>query len=169
MTDYRLQELEKAISYIKWDVIGLCEVRRIGEEIREYNEHIFYFYGVKQGIHGVGFLVKKYLKDNIISFQGISDRIAVLKIQLLKSNQPFTIIQVHAPCEQDTKEAKDIFYKDLTDLIQTNNKKIIMMGDFNAKVGGKLNKDEFVLGDYTSFDRKDNGRRLTDLSFLKKA
>ena len=43
------------------------------------------------------------------------------------------------------------------------------MGDFNAKVEGKLNKDEFVLGDYTSFDRKDNGRRLTDLSFLKKA
>ncbi|GBP90909.1 hypothetical protein EVAR_95573_1 [Eumeta japonica] len=61
MSDYRLEELEKALTSIKWDVIGLCEVRRLGEEIREYSEYIFYFYGKTQGRYGVGFLVKKYL------------------------------------------------------------------------------------------------------------
>ncbi|GBP78292.1 hypothetical protein EVAR_57138_1 [Eumeta japonica] len=63
--DYRLEELEEAITPIKWDVIGLCEVRRSGEEIREYSEYIFYFYGKTQGRYGMGFLVKKYLKDKI--------------------------------------------------------------------------------------------------------
>lgn len=113
MTDNRLEELEEAIRFIKWDVIGLCEVRRMGEEIREYNEHIFYFYGKKQGIYGMGFLIKRYLKEKNISFHGISERIAVLNIHLPDLKRPSTIIQVHAPTEQDTTAAKDKFYKDL--------------------------------------------------------
>lgn len=164
MSDNRLQELEEAITPIKWDVIGLCEVRRIGEEIREYEKYIFYSYGKQKGIYGMGFLVKKYLKDKIISFQGISDRIAVINIQLTESKQPWSIIQIHAPTEQDTKLAKDKFYKDMTELIQIQ-MNIIIMGDFNAKVGKKSNKDEFVLGEYSSGDRNDNGQRLVDFSF----
>lgn len=59
MTDTRLEELEEAIRFIKWDVIGLCEVRRMGEEIREYDEYIFCFYGEKRGIYGMGFSASK--------------------------------------------------------------------------------------------------------------
>ncbi|GBP91347.1 hypothetical protein EVAR_59548_1 [Eumeta japonica] len=44
MSDYRLEELEEALTSIKWDVIGLCEVRKLDEDIREYSEYIFYFY-----------------------------------------------------------------------------------------------------------------------------
>ncbi|CAF4942469.1 unnamed protein product [Pieris macdunnoughi] len=162
MSDNRLQELDEAIAPIKWDVIGLCEVRRIGEEIREYEKYIFYSYGKQKGIYGMGFLLKKYLKDKIIKFQGISDRIAVLNIQLSESKQPWSIIQVHAPTEQDEKLTKDTFYKDMTELTQKKN--IIIMGDFNAKVGRKSNKDEFVLGEYCNGDRNDNGQRLIDFS-----
>ncbi|CAH2099838.1 unnamed protein product [Euphydryas editha] len=163
--DYRLEELEEAITPIKWDVIGLCEVRRIGEEIREYNEYIFYFYGKTQGMYGMGFLVKKHLKDKIVSFQGISDRIAVVNIQLTGPKQPWSIIQVHAPREQDKKLAKEKFYNDLTELMQKINKNVIVMGDLNAKVGKKSNKDEFILGDYSTGDRNDNGQRLIDFCF----
>lgn len=165
MTDNRLQELKEAIGHIKWDIIGLCEVRRPGEEIREYSDYIFYFHGEKQGMYGIGFLIKKYLKDKIISLKGISDRIAVLDIQLPGFKQQFTIIQIYAPTEQDTKLAKDKFYKDLTELMQNKNKNVVVIGDFNAKVGSKSNKDEFVLGNHTCGVRNDNGNRLVDFSF----
>ncbi|KAJ8724843.1 hypothetical protein PYW07_015801 [Mythimna separata] len=49
--------------------------------------------------------------------------------------------------------------------MQKKNKNITLMGDFNAKLGGKSNKDEFVLGDYSSGDRNDNGHRLIDFAF----
>ncbi|XP_052750861.1 uncharacterized protein LOC128200685 [Galleria mellonella] len=132
MSDSRLEELEEAITRIKWDIIGLCEVRRIGEEIREYEKYIFYFYGKQK-----------------------------------ESKQHWSIIQVHAPGEKDTKIAKDKFYRDMTDLMQNKKKNIIIMGDFNAKVGSKSNKDEFVLGDYSSGDRNDNGQRLNALKKAK--
>ncbi|GBP30165.1 Craniofacial development protein 2 [Eumeta japonica] len=164
-----LEELEKTLPPIKWDLIGLCEVKRLGEEIKEYSEYIFYFYSKTQGRYGMGFLVKKYLKDKIVSFHGISDRIFVLNIQLINSKQPWLIIQVHEPIEQDTKLAKEKFYNDLTELMQNNKKYVIVIGDFNAKVERKSNKDESVVGDYVREtrrrDRNDNRQKLIDFSF----
>ncbi|GBP07731.1 Retrovirus-related Pol polyprotein from type-1 retrotransposable element R2 [Eumeta japonica] len=64
--DYRFEELEEALTSIKWDVIDLCEVRKLGEEI-EYSEYIFYFYGKTQG--------RKHRKE---------ERLSVLREQIEK-------------------------------------------------------------------------------------
>ncbi|XP_045450487.1 uncharacterized protein LOC123659284 [Melitaea cinxia] len=151
MEDHRLEELEYALKSINWDIIGLCEVRRSGEEIREYNEYIFYYNGETQGI--------------ILNFKGISDRIVVLNMQLAAFKQPISIIQTYAPTEQDTIIVKEKFYKKLAGVLQGINKNVIVMGDFNAKTGSKSNKDEFVLGKYSSGERNDNGQRLIDFCF----
>ncbi|XP_013147693.1 PREDICTED: uncharacterized protein LOC106110415 [Papilio polytes] len=135
MEDHRLLELEFAIKDLKWDIIGLSEVRRSGEEIREYNDFIFYYKGEKQGRYGVGFIVKKYLKDKIVSFEGISDRLIALNVKLSPSKPPLTIIQAYAPSEQDTKIEKEKFYNKLTEVAQRMNKNLVVVGDFNAKVG----------------------------------
>lgn len=45
------------------------------------------------------------------------------------------------------------------------NKNKILMGDFNAKVGNKSNNEEFVLREYSSGERNDNGHRLIEFSF----
>lgn len=37
------------------------------------------------------------------------------------------------------------------------------MGDFNAQIGTKLNKDEFKLGEFGHGKRNPNGQRLIDL------
>ncbi|GBP47333.1 hypothetical protein EVAR_38099_1 [Eumeta japonica] len=131
----RIEELEEALTSIKWDISVFIEVWNgiSGEEVLERQNR---------------------------SFHGISDRIAVLNIQIIDSKQPWSIIQVHAPIEQDTKLAKEKFYNDLTELMQKNNKYVMVMGDFNAKVGRKSNKDELVLGDYSTGDRNDNDRQL---------
>ncbi|GBP76824.1 hypothetical protein EVAR_49112_1 [Eumeta japonica] len=68
MSDYRLEELEEAITPIKWDVFGLCEVRRSGQE---NIANIFFISMVKHkaGME-LGFLVKKYLKNKIMAAVG---------------------------------------------------------------------------------------------------
>ena len=63
----RLQELLEEAEKIKWDVIGLSEVRRKSEELMTLKEgHIFYYRGTKDGrLGGVGFLINKKWKNNV--------------------------------------------------------------------------------------------------------
>lgn len=81
--------------------------------------------------------MKKYLKNKIISFEGITERTAILNIQLPGLKQLSSIIQVHAPGEKDSKTEKDKFYNDLTRAMQSANKHIFLVGDFNAQIGSK--------------------------------
>lgn len=53
-TEERLTELENAIDNIKWDIIGLAEVRRDGEDTLERNNSIFYYSGGTGNKYGVG-------------------------------------------------------------------------------------------------------------------
>ncbi|KAJ2937218.1 hypothetical protein O0L34_g19452 [Tuta absoluta] len=64
-TDDHLRELEIALENINWDIIGMSEIKRMGEEILEFEDHILCFEGETPGLHGVGFIIKKTLKNKI--------------------------------------------------------------------------------------------------------
>jgi hypothetical protein len=79
-------ELENALEGIRFNVLGLCELRKEGENIIEReNGNILYYYGKAGGQKGVGFVVSKDYKHNIEEFAGISERIAVLKLKINKN------------------------------------------------------------------------------------
>ncbi|XP_075990548.1 uncharacterized protein LOC142986144 [Anticarsia gemmatalis] len=48
-----LTELIYALKDIKWDIIGLSEVRRMGETIASYSDYILYHIGETPGQHGI--------------------------------------------------------------------------------------------------------------------
>lgn len=98
-TPESLQELELAIENVKWDILGISEMRRLGEGIEERSHYITYHKGEVAGQRGVGFLVKLNLKSHIIGFEGISDRIAAIHINLPKYSKRWTVIQVYSPTE----------------------------------------------------------------------
>ncbi|CAH2091369.1 unnamed protein product [Euphydryas editha] len=164
-TEERLIELEEALKDIRWDILGLCEVRRSGEEIKEFNDSIFYWKGDTQGKYGIGFLVKKYLKQYIEEFNGISDRIGILNINLPGFKNSFSILQIYAPTDQAMEKEKDIFYTSLTKTMQNLNKNIIVIGDFNGQIGAKSDKEEFIIGKYGQGKRTDNGQRMINFCF----
>ncbi len=60
----RIRKFELALSKIDWDIVGLAEVRKMGECLKQQKNgnysYIFYF-GTKKGYSGIGF----YLKGNI--------------------------------------------------------------------------------------------------------
>lgn len=163
-THESLIELENALETINCQILGLSEVRKTDERIEEYENYILYYKNEKPGLYGVGFLIKKYLKNNIIEFKGISDRIAVLNIELPGHNQPTSIIQVYAPTEVAKDEIKDAFYEDLKATIENSYSTIIILGDFNGQIGKREQSEEDILGPFTTGRRNDNGQRLINLA-----
>lgn len=163
-TPESLSELEEALKDLKWDILGISEMRRTGEYIEEHQDFILYNKGDIEGQGGVGFIVKKHLKKHIIEFIGINDRIAILNIKLHSFKKTWTIIQAYAPTEQADELKHESFYSDLSQAIISNHSKniITIMGDFNAQVGTKQCKEEYVLGNYGYGKRSKNGQRLVE-------
>ncbi|XP_037780209.1 craniofacial development protein 2-like [Penaeus monodon] len=135
--DYHLEYLVNEISNIKWDVIGISEMRRPGENATQLpNQHILFHKGNDKKQRGVGFLIHKKLKGNITEFHATSDRVASVKIKISK-RYDIKIIQAHAPTSLSSQDALDEFYDDLRTALQRKKAHFnIIKGDFNANERG---------------------------------
>ena len=157
----KLEELKE----INWDIIGLSEVRRVGESYLELNEgHIFCFRGHESNKeNGVGFLINKNLAGNIEEFFSISDRIAGLIIKLNKKYK-MKIIQIYAPTSTHTDEEMEIFYEDLDRALKKQKTQFtFVIGDFNAKVGQKR-RGELAMGNFGIGSRNNRGDMLVEFA-----
>ena len=65
--DDRLRDLGHELRYVKWDIIGLGEVRRHGTDYITLNSgHVVFYSGSESNSrNGVGFLIKRNLAGNI--------------------------------------------------------------------------------------------------------
>jgi exonuclease III len=164
-TEERLIELEEALAQTNVDIIGLAEVRRNTEKIiHRKSGFIFYHYGTSQGQRGVGFMVRDYLKSKIVEFNGISERIALLRLKI--GSRILNIFQVYAPTSLAEEAERELFYDSLSKAInskKTNWKEInIILGDFNSQVGCQEAGEKFVVGKYGYGVRNEAGQRLVD-------
>jgi exonuclease III len=165
MNNERITELEYATEEVKWDIIGISEIRREGEAIMEKsNNYIFYYSGKKQGKNGVGFWVKSNLKEHIQEFTGISDRIAMLTIKLPGYTKKWSIIQIYAPHEEKEDEEKDQFYEQLSETMQERQGNVIVMGDFNSQLGEQQPHENKTIGKFSYGKRNNNGERLLNFA-----
>ncbi len=92
-------------------------------------------------MHGVGFAIKnENLKKLPESPIGVNERLMTIRIALT-NNRHATIISAYAPTLNATEEDKDLFYLALDDTLHRipRNDKIILFGDFNARVGKENN------------------------------
>lgn len=158
MSSERLLELTQALTKIDHDIIGLTEIRRIGCEIQEHSDYIFCYKGETKGLNGVGFLIKKTLKQHIVNFSGISERVALLRIKT--DSGIISIIQAYAPTATSSDESIEIFYEDLTKAHNLADETILVIGDFNAKIGHPQAHEHLILGQYGYGTRNQRGERL---------
>lgn len=152
-------ELDNALREIKFDIIGLGEIRKLGENIVEKrNGNLLYYIGKTKGQKGVGFLVHKHLKHQIQEFIGVSDRIAALKLEIDKTKT--IIIQIYAPTEGSTDEEIENFYGDLEEtMVKYTAQRVFVMGDFNGQIG-TTKEGETTVGPYGIGSRSRRGERL---------
>ncbi|KAF2902965.1 hypothetical protein ILUMI_03221 [Ignelater luminosus] len=91
-------------------------------------------------------MVNKKIKNQIVKSKEITDRIAVLEIKQNKKKN-IIIIQIYALTSTSEEEEKDLFY-DLLEETTTEHsdkgKTVIVLGDFNGKVGQRETGEEQI-------------------------
>ncbi|BHF85580.1 hypothetical protein SprV_1002874800 [Sparganum proliferum] len=94
--------------------------------------------------------------------QGINDRLMSLRLPLRRGGKFATIISAYAPPLTSPMAARDKFYEDLHALLATVSKadKLIVLGDFNARVGTDHTAWRGVLGPHGLRGSNDNGLLL---------
>ena len=157
-----LVSLENEIEKIKWDITGISEMRRPGENVVERaSQHIMFNKGNDKKQGGVGFLIHKKLKGNIEEFHATSNRVASVTIRISKRYK-IRIIQVYAPTSVSSQEELEEFYDDLqTEMRHKKTHYNVIMGDFNAKVG---KGDEDCVGSFGYGVRNDRGDDLINFA-----
>ena len=151
------------------DIAALSEVRFAEQgSLNEHGAGYSLFWSGKgkedRRLSGVGFMIKNSIASKLPSLPvGHSDRLMSLRLPL-HDNQFVTIISVYAPTLQADPGTKDAFYSDLREVVRKAEKedKVLIMGDFNARVGKNSDVWKDVLGKHGVGKCNDNGRLLLE-------
>ena len=157
--DEHVQVLEDELkeSNMKWDVIGLGEVRRKEESCTTLQSgHLLYHTEANNGQAGVGFLINKKWKDNITRVTSWNSRAAKLVLRITNIYQ-LKIVQVYEPTTSHSDEETGNFYSTIDTILEKQTHYTIVMGDFNAKVGGQINTSERAAGCFGLGQRNERG------------
>lgn len=152
------------------DVAALAETRLPdeGSLTEDQGGYTFYWKGYsteERRLHGVGFAVKNSLLRSIEDAPvGISARLMKMRIPLTR-NRHATVLSCYAPTLGSPEDDKDAFYEQLDSEIQRTSvsDKLIVLGDFNARVGCSCQAWEGVIGRHGTGKVNANGHRLLSL------
>nr|VZI29872.1 unnamed protein product [Spirometra erinaceieuropaei] len=112
---------------------------------------------------GVAFAIRNDIVGRLPCLtQGINDRLMSLRLPLRRGGQFATIISAYAPTMTNPDAVRDKFYEDLHVLLATVSKadKLIVLVDFNARVGTDHTAWRGVLGPHGLRGSNDNGLLL---------
>nr|VZH92969.1 unnamed protein product [Spirometra erinaceieuropaei] len=119
---------------------------------------------------GVAFAIRNDIVGRLPCLpQGINDRLMSLRLPLW-GGKFATIISAYAPTMTNPDAVRDKFYEDLHALLATVSKadKLIVLGDFNARVGTDHTAWRGVLGPHGLRGSNDNGYyEVSDVASLK--
>ena len=138
----------------------ISEVRRPGSGNIKERSHTIFWSGGEDKTAGVGFAVSNKLSH--INPIPISDRIMTARVEL-KNNSYLTLISVYGPTMQRPEFDKEKFYEQLGEcIINAKGDAIIVLGDFNARVGTDWESWPSVIGKHGVGKMNSNGLMLLE-------
>ena len=144
-------------------IMGLCETRWKGQGHFNWNGYKIIMSGQKErGRNGVAIMCDKTSANAIMGYHTVSDRILSVRFRGGQANT--TIIQVYAPTSAALEEEHDNFYAELQDTIDNTAKGdiLVIIGDFNAKVGQHKGGDGDSMGGHGLGKQNEAGERLVE-------
>ena len=151
----------------KFDIVALQELCWQGDKDWYSHRAKATFYqscGNKNKKLGTGFIVMGKMQDRVIGWKCISNRMCKLRIKGRLFN--YSIINVHCPHEERPDDEKEAFYAQLEkeyDSCPRRDVKIVI-GDFNAQVGGEVMYRPVIGPDSLHTDTNDNGQRCVNFA-----
>ena len=109
-------------------------------------------------------LLSRKAASCLVSWSPVNDRIITARFNSRYIRT--SIVQVYAPTNDADEEAKDVFYEQVQSVLDKIPKRdiVILMGDWNAKVGDKQDGEEGVVGRHGLHgERSENGERFVEL------
>lgn len=152
------------------DIAALSETRLLGEgSLKEEGaSYTFFWKGYPIGgqhLHGAGLAIKNCLLPNLIQIPaGIYERLMSIRIPLT-GKQCTTLFSAYALTLPSEENVKDHFYEALDEAIHKVPKsdKILLLGDFNVRVGKNSDIWKGVIGQNGIGHHNANGLRLLSL------
>ena len=151
---------------LRLEILGVSETRWTGAgEVRSSGGETFLYSGSadEDAPHekGVGLFLSQLAYNSLMEWEPVSERILSAKFKTKCQNT--TIVQIYAPTELADADLKDEFYSMLQATINKISRRdiVILMGDFNAKVGRRITNGD-VMGGEGLGEQNDNGERLVD-------
>ena len=154
----KLDNLIKEAAEMDIDTMGVAETHWNGDGIIYKEDHIFIYSGGEEHKHGVDILLKKRMQKFVMGTFPASERNLLVKIKAKPFN--ISIIQTYAPTHEYPEEQLEEYYEELQRLIKEvkSDEELIVMGDYNAKVG--KGKKEDTVGHFGLGTRNEKGERL---------
>ena len=162
--------IAQELSRYNIDIAALSETRVLGENvIKELGGgYTFFLKGKPLGdkcYHGVGFAIRSTLVSHLQGKHpiGINERLMTLSFPLVGST--LSIISAYAPTLPQSDETKECFYGALNDAIKAVpwSHKLLVMGDFNARVGTDYASWENIIGKHGVGNENSNGTLLLSM------
>ncbi|GFS05752.1 craniofacial development protein 2-like [Elysia marginata] len=160
----KLDNVKMEMETLNINILGLSEVRWKGANDIQTGKFRFLYSGRATHERGVGLLVDQEVSEAVKGYWPVSDRVLLLKI----SGKPMdlNIIQVYAPTSTSSEEEIKTFYEELKKAMSecTSQDPLIIMGDFNAKVG--QHRNEKAVGKNGLGIRNERGEQLVTISLM---
>lgn len=163
-TPGKLQALEHTLERIAITGVAETHWRTTGHFQTSCGNMVISSSNQHESRNGVAMIINKSLKDCILGYQTVNDRIMMVRLQAKPVN--LNIIQVYAPTSSSSPEDAETFYNLLSSTIQQvpRREMLLVMGDFNAKIGSTYNDDHLrtVVGNFGTGERNERGEMLLD-------
>ena len=145
-------------------MLGVSEGKMRGNGMKSVEGVTCVYSGVQEGRAkaGVAIYVTEELGVYIKEWKCISERMVLVKLRIREEWLCF--VQVYAPTEDSSVEEKEEFFSTLQETVSGLQCKdrVIILGDFNARVGNRRGEWREVNGGCGEETCNDNGRRLLE-------
>ncbi|XP_048481334.1 craniofacial development protein 2-like [Plutella xylostella] len=152
------------------DILCVNETKRKGNDITTHGSYTAYWSGVdvtERACQGVGIILSERMVNCVKGYECVSPLLGMrLKVGLRK----LFVLGVYAPDMSKNISIREEFWESVREtlMICEDNEYVIMLGDFNGRVGVKRTGYESVLGTFGDVSVNENGESLLEVCMEKK-